>query len=86
MIGCSCTGARLINGETGGLSTGAYTLYQIRVETTSGATFEVNKRFSDFETLHEAFIAPVSDATNTFLQLLLLVSWWEHRGEWWHLT
>lgn len=62
MIGCSCTGARLMTGETGGsLSTnGAYTLYQIRVETSSGATFEVNKRFSDFETLHESFIAPVS--------------------------
>ena len=65
VIGCTCSGARRI-GEGGGvpsMKTGAYTgafmLYQVTVETATGATFEINKRFSDFEALHEAFINPV---------------------------
>lgn len=60
MISCTCTGARLVAGHGGSLSSGgAYTLYQMSVETSSGATFEVNKRFSDFEALHDAYILPV---------------------------
>ncbi len=42
-----------------GAYTGAFMLYQVTVETSTGATFEINKRFSDFEALHEGFIKPV---------------------------
>ena len=58
MIGCTCKSSRLITPETtGSFSTGgSYTLYQITVETSSGASFEVNKRFSDFEALHDAYL------------------------------
>jgi hypothetical protein len=42
------------------------------VETSSGAKFEINKRFSDFEALHNAYIAPVPAPRNIYIYTMPL--------------
>ena len=62
VVRCGCSGTRRIEPPAGaGLAVGggAYTLYQLSVETERGRRFEVNKRFSDVEALHDSFIGPV---------------------------